>query len=97
MIQPGDIYLADLNEEVRRRVLVVSNARFANASGRAVVIPEIVGPIEEVPLPWRIDVEDGIFAVDLLRSIPTERLLEQRGRASFPAMVKIRRAIVHIT
>ena len=49
MIQPGDIYLADLNEEVRRRVLVVSNARFANASGRAVVIPEIVGPIEEVP------------------------------------------------
>ena len=61
------------------------------------VIPEIVGPTEEVPFPWRIDVEDGIFALDLLRSIPIERLLEQTGRASFAAMVKIRRAIVHIT
>jgi mRNA-degrading endonuclease toxin of MazEF toxin-antitoxin module len=97
VIQQGDIYLADLNEEVRRRVLVVSNARFTNGSGRAVVIPEIVGPIEELPLPWRINVEDGIFAADLLRSIPTERLLEQSGRASFAAMVKVRRAIVHIT
>jgi mRNA-degrading endonuclease toxin of MazEF toxin-antitoxin module len=97
VIQPGDIYLADLNEEVRRRVLVVSNARFTNGSGRAVVIPEIVGPAEEVPFPWRVDVGDGIFAVDLLRSIPSERLLEQTGRASFAAMVKVRRAIVHIT
>ena len=97
MIQPGDIYLADLNEEVRRRVLVVSNARFTTSSGRALVIPEIVGPTEEVPFPWRIDVEDGVFAVDLLRSIPVERPLEQAGRASFAALVKIRRAIVHIT
>jgi mRNA-degrading endonuclease toxin of MazEF toxin-antitoxin module len=97
VIQPGDIYLADLNEEVRRRVLVVSNARFTNASGRALVIPEMVGPVEEVPFPWRIDVEDGNFAIDLLRSVPVERLLEQTGRASFAAMVKVRRAIVHIT
>jgi mRNA-degrading endonuclease toxin of MazEF toxin-antitoxin module len=96
VIQPGDIYLADLNEEVRRRVLVVSNARFTNASGRALVIPEIVCPTEDVPFPWRIDVEDGNFAIDLLRSIPIERLLDHTGRASFAAMVRIRRAIVHI-
>lgn len=97
MIQPGDIFVADLNEEVQRRVLVVSNARFTSASGRAVVIPEIVGQTDEIPFPWRIDVEDGIFAVDLLRSIPVERLLDHTGRASFAAMVKIRRAVVHIT
>lgn len=68
-----------------------------HASSRAVVLPEIVGPPEEAPFPWRLAVGDAIFAVDLLRSISVERLLEQTGRASFAAMVKIRRAIVHIT
>ena len=42
MIEAGDIHFADLNEEVRRRVLVVSNARFNSLAGRAMVAPEIL-------------------------------------------------------
>ena len=41
MSEAGDIYLADLDEERRRRVLVVSNARFNRAAERVLVAPEL--------------------------------------------------------
>ncbi len=49
----------DLNEEVRRRVLVISNGRFNSLSGRVLVAPEILGAPDAVPFPWRIQIEEG--------------------------------------
>ena len=43
MTDAGDIHLADLNEECRRHVLVVSNRRFNRLSGRVLVAPELRG------------------------------------------------------
>ncbi len=93
----GDIHLADLNEERRRRVLVASNARFNHATRRVVVIPEVFGEPDDVPFPWRVMIDDAIFAVDLLRTISIERLLQRTGQASLVDMLQIRRAILHIT
>jgi mRNA-degrading endonuclease toxin of MazEF toxin-antitoxin module len=92
----GDIHLADLNEERRRRVLVVSTVRFNRMTRRVVVIPEVGGAPDEVPFPWRIEVEGAVFAVDLLRSMPAERLLQRTGRATHATMLQVRRAIQHI-
>ncbi len=78
MIRSGDIHLADLNDEVRRRVLIVSNDRFHAMSGRVLVAPEVPVEIDEVLFPWRVRIDDAVYAVDLLRSLPMERLLERR-------------------
>jgi mRNA-degrading endonuclease toxin of MazEF toxin-antitoxin module len=97
MIDAGDVHLADLNDERRRRVLVVSNARFGSASGRAIVIPEIVGPPDEVPDPWRIECEGMVFALDFVRSVPVGRLLERTGRIDSTSLAAMRRALRSIT
>jgi mRNA-degrading endonuclease toxin of MazEF toxin-antitoxin module len=97
VIRSGDIHLADLNDEVRRRVLIVSNDRFHAASGRALVAPEVPVEIDEVLFPWRVRIDDAVYAVDLLRSLPMERLLERSDRASVTAMASVRRALLHIT
>lgn len=93
----GDIYLADLNEERRRRVLVVSNARFHRHAERALVAPELFGEPDEVPFPWRVTVDDIVFAVDFVRGIPLARLLERTDRAPHTAMRAVRRALQQIT
>ena len=97
MIDAGDIFLADLSEERRRRVLVMSTDRFHRASGRAIVAPEVLGEPDDVPFPWRVQVEDGVYAVDLARTLPIDRLLDRTDRASAAAMVTVRRAIISIT
>jgi mRNA-degrading endonuclease toxin of MazEF toxin-antitoxin module len=97
MTESGGVHLADLNEERQCRVLVVSNRRFNQISGRVLVAPEITGDPDEVPFPWRVEVEDAVFAVDLLRSLPAERLLERTSRASATAMHAVRRALRNIT
>ena len=97
MIDVGDMHLADLNEERRRRVLVISNGRFHAASGRALVAPEVVGDADEVPFPWRVQVNDAIFALDLVRSLPIERLLDRIDRAPAAAVAVVRRALRNIT
>jgi len=97
MIEAGDIHLADLNEERRRQVLVVSNLRFNRLSGRVLVAPEIRGEPDAVPFPWRVEVAGAVFAVDLLRSLPADRLLERTGRAPGAAMDVVRRALLNIT
>jgi mRNA-degrading endonuclease toxin of MazEF toxin-antitoxin module len=93
----GDIHLADLDEERRRRVLVVSNSRFSSLSGRALVAPEILGGPDEVAFPWRVQIDDGVYAIDLLRSLPTARLLERVDRAPAAVMGLVRRALLRIT
>ena len=93
MIDAGDVHFADLHEERRRKVLVVSRAQFHRLAGRAVVIPQVFGAPDEVPFPWRIEFDGMVFAVDLMRTLPVERLLKRTGRAPEPAMVAIRQAL----
>ena len=97
MTHAGDIHLADLNEELRRRVLVISNDRFHRAAGRALVAPELIGEPDAVPFPWRVPIDGRVFAVDLARSIPLSRLLERTDRAPAAAMTVVRRALLNIT
>ena len=75
--EAGDIYLADLNDEQRGCVLVVSTARFHDLSGRAIVVPAS----HQRPFPWRIEHRDDTFAIDLLQTISIDRLLEKVGTA----------------
>lgn len=91
------MHLADLNEERRRHVLVVSNRRFNLASDRVLVAPEITKASDDVEFPWRVEVDGSIFAVDLMRSLPAERLLERTNRASADAMRQVRLAFLHLT
>lgn len=96
MTDAGDIHLADLNDERRHRVLVMSNRRFNRMSGRVLVAPAIPGKADEVPFPWRIEVDGDVYAVDLLRSITIDRLLDQLGTAPHDAVTAVRRAIAHV-
>lgn len=93
----GDIYRADLNEEVSRRVLVVSVRQFHRLARRALVVPELRLPVGEVEPPWRLDIDGVVFAVDMLRSVRVDRLLERDGRCSAAAMTDVRRVLQHIT
>jgi mRNA-degrading endonuclease toxin of MazEF toxin-antitoxin module len=97
MREAGDICLADVNQEQRRRVLIVSNARFNRTADRVLVAPEIASRADEVLFPWRVPVGDIVFAVDLLRSIPAERLLDRIDRAPHSAMRAVRLAVLNIT
>ena len=97
MIESGDIHLADLNQERRTPVLVVSTSRFTRLSGRALVAPAIPGEPDEVPFPWRVEAEGHVFAIDALRSIPAERLVEFTGRVTPTIAASVQRVIRHIT
>lgn len=95
MIEAGDIYLADLSDE-RHRVLVMSVSRFNEAAARAIVAPELRTEPGDVLFPWHITAGEVVFAVDLLRSLPAERLLERLDRASPAVMDVARRAVRNI-
>lgn len=97
MSERGDIWLTDLNDERRRRALVVSTDRFARASGRVLVAPELLGDAVSVPYPWRVEVDAAVFALDLLQSLPESRLLERVDRAPAGVVEAARRALRHIT
>lgn len=93
MISAGDVHRADLNEERRRLVLVVSNAKFNKLADRVVVVPQVFEAPDEVPFPWRVEFDGAVFAVDLMRTLPTDRLLRRTGRAPESAMIAVRTAI----
>lgn len=97
MITAGDIRLADLNEERRRRVLVISNDRFNRVSGRVLVAPELLGDADDVPFPWRVEIDEAVYAIDLVRSIPADRILDRTDRAPASAMNLVRRTLLHMT
>ena len=97
MTEQGSIHLADLNEERRRRVLVVSSTRFHRAARRAVVIPEVIGRPDAVPFPWRIACDNGVFAVDFMKTLPLDRLLDRTGQANPQALSQIQRALRQMT
>lgn len=97
MIEIGDIYLADLNEDLRLRVLVVSNERFHRLSGRVLVAPELPLLPGDVAFPWRVTVDTTTFAVDLLRSVTAERLLQRVDRAPAGVVKRVEQVLHHIT
>ncbi len=92
----GDIYRADLNDEVARRVLIVSVQRFHDLSARAIVAPELGLPPDEVAPPWRVDLDGTVFAVDMLRSLPVDRLLDRVDRCPADVVERVRAVVRHI-
>lgn len=97
MIHAGDIHLADLHDERRWSVLVMSNDRFHHVSERVLIAPGIEVADDEMLPPWVITVGGEAFALDLLRSIPSSRLLERTGRASSVDVQRARHALRQIT
>ncbi|QYG92984.1 type II toxin-antitoxin system PemK/MazF family toxin [Iamia sp. SCSIO 61187] len=93
----GDVYCADLGEETRRHVLVLSGAQFHRRSSRVLVAPEFRGADVEELLPWRIRVGELVFAVDHIRTVEADLLLDERGAAPFQAVARARRALLAIT
>ena len=91
----GEVWIADLGDEIRRRVLVLSDARLHQLANRAVVAPMST----EVPdaAPWFVDAGDDEYAnVHLIRSIPVARLLERARAVDHRAMVEIRSVLTHL-
>lgn len=88
----GDIFVADGRDEQRRRVLVLSDARFHRATGRAIVAPTIA-TIDSDVSPWRPGTEER-FGVDFLTTLPLERLLEAVGRVDAATLRRAQRAVV---
>lgn len=87
MIDAGDVHLADVGVETRRRVVVVvSNARFHRVTGRAVVAPVV--PTDPLDLDDPFFVVTGSEAVHVasVRSTPIERLLERTDRLAAATM-----------
>lgn len=93
----GDVYLADLGEGTRRHVLVLSNAQFHRRSTRVVIAPEFRAASLEELLPWRIRVGELVFAIDHVRTVEADLLLDDRGAAPFQAIERARRALRAIT
>ena len=100
MIFAGDVYLADVNDERRLRVLVISNDRFSTVSGRVLVAPEIAVEPGEVLFPWRVvvgNLDTAAYAIDLARSVPRGRLLDRVDRVPAATMAAVRRVLLNIT
>jgi len=93
MINQGDIALADLNPEVRIAVLVLSNRRFHELTGRALVAPTE----QPEPFPWRIEHDNKSFAIDLCRTVSLTNLSGPTNTASAAAQRDASRALHFIT
>jgi mRNA-degrading endonuclease toxin of MazEF toxin-antitoxin module len=88
----GEIFLAETHDEQRRRVLVISDRRFHQATARAIVAPSIA-TVAADQSPWRPGAEER-FAVDFLTTLPLDRLLEAVGRVDAATLRQAQRAIV---
>jgi len=93
MIDQGDVSLADLNLESRLPVLVLSNRRFHQLTGRALVAPKE----DHEPFPWRIEHGDSSYAVDLARTISIDHLGDVVDVVSVAAQARASRALRFIT
>ena len=87
-----DIFLADTHDEQRRRVLVISDTPFHQATARAIVAPSIA-TVAADESPWRPGADER-FAVDFLTTLPIDRLLEAVGRVDSTTLRRAQRAIV---
>lgn len=93
MFQQGDAWLADLGDEVRQPVFIVSDERFHRLASRAIVAPLVRVDPDEVSTPWRVPFGDKVIALDYLRTIPTGRLLELVERPPAHTLQRVRRAL----
>lgn len=97
MVEQGDLWLAELRDEARRPVLVVSNQHLHRRSERVLVAPATPLTKDEQLDPWRLDFGGTVFAMDLIQTLPSARLLEAIGRVSAREVTSFRRAIRAIT
>lgn len=86
------MFLADARDSVRRRVLVLSDARFHKATSRAIVAPSIA-TVNLDESPWRPGTDER-FAVDFLTTLPLDRLLQAVGRVDAATLRRAQRAVV---
>lgn len=93
-VSAGEIWLADTGGEVRRPVYVISNDRFHQLAGRAVVAPVVDDTAS--PWPWELAVANHAIAVHQLRTIHTDRLLEPVERLDLDLLRRVRRAVREI-
>ena len=94
--EAGEIWLADRGDETRRLVFVISDARFHRLADRAVVAP-VLEELPAAPRPWHVRLDDRAVAVNLLGTLPLDRLLERVERAPFDTLRRVRRAVREIT
>ena len=87
--EAGDIVLADLGAEQSQLVIVLSSARFNRIAERAIVAPAAA----QRPFPWRVDDDGETFAVDLLKTVPTDVLLALHARAPQDVTRRAQRAV----
>lgn len=92
----GEIWRADRGDERRRRVFIVSDARFHRLAERAVVAPPL-DAMPAVPRPWHIAIGDGAIAVNQLTTTPIDRLLERLDRGDLETLRRVRLAALAIT
>lgn len=95
-VRAGDIWVADTGDEVRRSVLVASDARFHQLAGRAVVVP-VLADVPERRMPWHVAVGERVVGVHLLAAVPIIRLLERIDTVSFDELRRVRTALREIT
>jgi len=92
----GDVWLADRGDETRRRVFIVSDARFHRLADRAVVAP-LLDEMPGAPRPWHVPIGDRVIAANQLGTLATARLLELVERSDFETLRQVRRAVGEIT
>jgi mRNA-degrading endonuclease toxin of MazEF toxin-antitoxin module len=94
---PGEIWIADRGDETRRPVFVVSDVRFQRLAERVMVAP-VLDHVPAVPRPWHIVLDDDrMVAVNLLATMPVDRLLERADAVAGDALSRARRAVRAIT
>lgn len=95
--EPGEIWLADSDGEVRRLVVVISSTRFQRLAERVVIAPLIDRDPEPRP-PWMVPVDARqAIAVNLLGTVPVTRLLERVSTLDGAARALVERAVRAIT
>ncbi len=77
--------------------MVLTSIRFHRLAGRAIVAPAVVVSAADPQPPWRIAVGSDLFALDALRTVDLEQLLESVGRADRQACTAARSALQAIT
>ncbi len=92
----GEIWLADRGDETRRRVFIISDARFHRLAERAVIAP-VLDEVPASPRPWHVLIGNRAVAVNQLSTTPIERLLERVDLAGFETLRQVRRAVREIT
>jgi mRNA-degrading endonuclease toxin of MazEF toxin-antitoxin module len=91
----GEIWLADRGDEVRRPVYIISDTRFHRLADRVVIAP-VLDQMPAAARPWHVPLGERALAVNLLATVPVDRLLERVERPGFETLRQVRRAVREI-